>query len=48
MQLTIARLISLRSHEMQARDEALHRPQFLQAIKVFRLNLAASGSHGSH
>ena len=47
-QVAIARLVTLRPHEVQPFDQALQRLEILQAVDVFRAYLAASCGHGSH
>jgi hypothetical protein len=37
-----------RSDKVQSLDEAAQRLEVLQAVHVFRVNLAASGSHAAH
>jgi len=48
MQVTIARLVTLRPHEVQPFNQALQRLEILQAVDVFRADLAASCGYGSH
>ncbi len=48
VQVAIARLVTLRPNEVQPFDQALQRLKILQAVDVFRADLAASCGHGSH